>query len=299
VIFRFGPLTSKWTITFNGGNIERVPEFEEAAALVYAHAHQDCFLYPPQSRDVVVDPKTGQTLQEIPKTQRPARLFHLPSSHSMDLPDIVTDEPHRESHAFILHLLGYLFGVRLQFGDWYFDDRIPVRLYSTHNIDVSHATCTDFLSHCYDIWRGLRAEDRKLLINILAMHCRAPSYLWDWEQFMMEYTVLDGCWNLATSQHGLPANTPHKERINTMCKRFGLRYQDDGRTHIDEIVRLRNDLFHEATWDSSQPGMAVGEGFIETHHLRRLNQRLFPALLGYDTGYIRTPWWIIDTLPFG
>ncbi len=115
---------------------------------------------------------------------------------------------------------------------------------------------------------------------------------------MMEYTVLDGCWNLGTSQHGFPANTPHKERINTMCKGFGLRYQDDGSTHIDEIVRLRNDLFHEATWDGSQPGMATGDGFTEAHHLRRLNQRLIPALLDYRTAYIHTAWWLIDTFGF-
>lgn len=298
MIIHFGFLNSKWAIEFEGGRIEPVSHFDDAAALMQSYTHRDGFVYPPPSHEVIVDPTTGQTLEEIHRTQRPARLFHLPSSHALDIASIATDEPHRESHAFILHLLGYLFGVRLQFRDWYMDNRVPTQPHQTHNVYFSHATCQNFLSHCYHVWTAFSQEERKLLINILAMQSRAPSYRWDWEQFMMEYTVLDGCWNLSSSRYGLPLSTPHKERLNTMCKFFGIKYQNDGSTHIGEIVRLRNDLFHETTWDGSQPGMATGEGFMEVHNLRRLNQRLIPAMLRYQTPYIQTPWWCIDTFSF-
>ena len=298
MIFHFGPLIRKWTIRFNGGSIEPVQDFDVATASINAQTHQDGFLYPPTNRDVVIDPSTGQTLEDIPKTQRPARLFRLPPTHTLDLPDIASEEPHRETHAFNLHLLGYLFGVSPQFSDWYFDRRVQIQLLRTHNIDYSPDTCQSFLSHCYDLWGALRAEERRLFVNVLAMHCRAPSYYWDWEQFMMEYTVLDSCWKLASGRRGLPAKTPHEKRITVMCKDLGVRYQDDGSTHIREIVRLRKDLFHEATWDGSQPCFATGDGILQVHNLRRLNQRLVPALLGYATAYVSTPWWIIDTFGF-
>lgn len=298
MIIHFGFLNSKWTIEFNGGRIEPLLQFDEAAALIESNTNEDGFFYPPTSRDVAVDPRTGHTLEEIPKTKRPARLFHLPSSHTLDIPGITPAEPHRESHAFVLHLLGYLFGVRLQFSDWYMDHRVPTRPHQTHNVYFSHATCQQFLSHCYSAWKSSPSEERKLLINVLAMHCRAPSYLWDWEQFMMEYTALDGCWNLATSQHGLKQNTLHKDRLHVMCGAFGIQHQNEGSTHIAEIARLRNELFHEATWDGSQPGMATGKGFMEAYNLRRLNQRLIPAILSYHTRYINTPWWYIDAFSF-
>jgi hypothetical protein len=61
---------------------------------------------------------------------------------------------------------------------------------------------------------------------------------------------------------------------------------------IEEIVRLRNDLFHESLWDKGQPcSVASSTGFQQEFNLRHINQRIIPALLGYNTNYINTPWW--------
>lgn len=102
---------------------------------------------------MVLDPRTQEPLEEIPKTERPAHLRPVLASHELRLSDLVIAEDLRKGPgAFIIYLLAYLFGTRLQFHDWLFDGRIPIR--STHNIHFTKATAENFLSHCYRAWLG-------------------------------------------------------------------------------------------------------------------------------------------------
>ena len=134
-----------------------------------------------------------------------------------------------------------------------------------------------------------------LITNVLFMHSRAPSYEWDWERFTIEYMVLDGCWRLAELLNGVKGKH-HSERIKKLCEKFAIPYDAKG---VERLVTLRNELFHETLWDSSQPCTAVAaEAFIKPYDLRQLNQRLIPALLGYDNRYVHTIWWSRGAFPF-
>lgn len=195
-----------------------------------------------------------------------------------------------------MHLLGYLFGIRLQFSDWWFDGRVPTRLWETHKITFSETAVQEFLSHSYETWNSWKDEERRLITNALYMHCRAPMYRWDWERFTIEYMVLDACWKLAKLGHGVK-DEGHAKRVDSLCRKFGI--PSDGKL-VEEIVRLRNDLFHEALWDGSQPCTGVdSDAFLQPNNLRRLNQRLIPALLGYNTPYVQTSWWSMSPRIFG
>ena len=67
-----------------------------------------------------------------------------------------------------------------------------------------------------------------------------------------------------------------------------------------KICDLRNELFHETLWDGSQPCTAVNtDAFMCAYHLRRFNQRLIPALLGYNNEYVKTEWWSLSSFLFG
>jgi len=158
----------------------------------------------------------------------------------------------------------------------------------THNIHPTKDTAEDFLSHCYRAWQGWPTKEQKLITNLLFMHSRAPSYEWDWERFTIEYMVLDGCWRLAELHHGVKGKN-HSERIRILCQKFGIPYD---KKRVGKIVSLRNGLFHETLWDGSQPCTAVNaEAVLQPLNLRRLNQRLIPALLGYSNRYVHTIWW--------
>jgi hypothetical protein len=298
--YYFGFLPHKWTIEFDGGKVSPIPDYDEVMAWVDQYVNEDGFLYPPTVHRVKVDPITMIYLEEIPKTERPAHLHKIPPSHELSLYHSGTQEDIRKGPgSFIIHLIAYLFGVRLQFYDWWVDGRLPIRDNArTHSISFIKETAEHFLSHCYRTWRGWSEKEQKLITNILFMHSRAPLYEWDWEHFAMEYMVFDGCWKLGEflSFFQNMCRIPHGKRIKILCQAFDIPFKKD---LVDEIVDLRNKLFHETLWDGSQPCTAVStSAFMSTYHLRRLNQRLIPVLFGYKTPYVQTGWWFLGTYSF-
>ena len=296
IIDRFGFLPCDWTFEFDGGEICPIPEIDEIRKRVDEYINEDGFLYPPLSHRVRLEPKIDRVVEKIPGTERPAHLHRVPPSHELRLRlSSTVEEARKGPGAFILHLLAYLFGVRLQFHDWWFDSRVPIRMGQTHNIYPNKATVEHFLSHCYRVWESWSAEEQKLIINLLFMHSRAPSYEWDWERFAIEYMVFDGCWKLAKQKHGVK-NARHSDRIRVACQSFGIPFDNN---LARKIVNLRNELFHETLWDRLQPCTAVSvDAFQQPNSLRQLNQRLIPALLGYDNQYVHSLWWSLSSKLF-
>jgi hypothetical protein len=290
----FGYLPHESSITFREGEISPVQQFDDVVAWIDKYKNEDGFLYPPVVRKIKSKINTATSCKEVPNSARPALLHRVPASHELRLFTMgESREVRKGPSSFIIHLLAYLFGVRLQFHDWWFDGRIPVK--STHNIHLTKKAVEDFLSHCYRTWQSWPEKEQRLITNILYMHSRSPSYEWDWERFMIEYTVLDGCWNLSTSLYNLN-RCKHEDRIHVLCEKFCIPVNEK---LIHDIVSLRNDLFHETLWDKSQPCTATkGPGLAASFNLRRFNQRLIPAILGYDTPYVKTGWWYMGTFSF-
>lgn len=284
---RFGFLPFESNIEFEGGSISPVSNYDEIRASVKEHTYDDGFLYPHLTERV--RELDGKTETKWP----PSLTYQISASHELRLSSDGTLEDLRKGPSgFIIHLLAYLFGVRLQFHDRWVDGRMPIR--STHNIHVTKTGAEDFLSHCYQIWRKWPERKQKLISNLLFMHSRAPSYEWDWERFMIEYMVVDGCWKLF--EYVGKKKPGHGDQIKILCEKWGIP-ADVAR--IDRIVKLRNDLFHETLWDQSQPCTGVSnEAFLQAYNLRRLNQRLIPALLGYNNSYVRTSWSALGTCLF-
>jgi len=291
---RFGYLPHDQTIEFEGGQIVPLDTFLDAATWVAAYAHKDGFLYPPVVTTQLGSPLPGMPWSAVedfrwedePHTNRPALLHHLPSSHEIGLRERPINGDLRSNEgAFLLNLAAYVFGVRLQFSGWWFDGRIPIK--STHNIAAGPVSISRLFSHGFRVWRHWPEGARLRFTNALYMNSRAPSYEWDWERFAVNYMVFDALYKLARDRD-VVASTRHCNRLGAMCKAFGLAIENQ---HADEIYRLRNELFHEALWSGSQPCTSMSpSAYQQVGNLRRLNQRLLPALLGFQTEYIRTSW---------
>lgn len=147
------------------------------------------------------------------------------------------------------------------------------------------------MSKSYHTWKDWGEEHKKWFLNILIMHSRAPSYEWDWERFIIEYMVFDGAYKLASELHNTGrAKIPHKKRFEILLNQFGLVFDED---KISEIYNLRNDLFHQSIWDKGQPctSRSGNNAIYHQLNLSKINSRLIPALLGYETMYISSPWW--------
>jgi hypothetical protein len=233
-------------------------------------------------------------LEEVPNSERPAHLHKIPASHRISLNTTKPQELLRESDAaFLMHLAAYLFGVRLQFNDWWFDGRVPIK--STHNIHLTPSKANAFFLAAYGNWKSFKTKYQKLMINLLYMNSRTLSYEWDWEQFTIAYMVFDGCYKFAKNIHSLNSKS-HTERLNVMCNFFGIKTD---KVRFSEIVRLRNSLFHETLWDDGQPcSTKSSKPQFVASNLRKLNQRVIAALLGHESEYISSNWWSLGVCSF-
>jgi hypothetical protein len=285
VIDKFGFMPKKWSLFFDEYEIIPVDDYDEVKKCIDEYTNKDGFYYPPLVHTVKLDPITGEPKEKISKTERSAHLYPLLPSHVIKIKRTIKplEQLRKGPTGFIIHLLGYLFGRRFQFYDWWFDGRIPMR--NPHNLLFTEKDMQDFARHSFSKWKIWQSDKQKLFTNLLFMHSRAISYEWDWERFMIEYTVFDGCWNFYS---GGNINYSHSGRLKKILSDLGMKIYED---KIERIVKLRKDLFHETLWDKGQPCSAGdAEAFTSYYDLMRINQRLFVALLEYSTDYIYTDW---------
>ncbi|WP_141699087.1 hypothetical protein [Candidatus Thiosymbion oneisti] len=119
------------------------------------------------------------------------------------------------------------------------------------------------------------------------MHGRAKSCDWEWDSFIYQYIVFDAIYkfHVLTGQNKIQG---HKNRLYGLCNFYGIKYEAK---HIENIYRLRNDLFHEALWNGSTPGYSIGDARLSAKWLENLNSRLIVSLAGYKNGFSSSGWW--------
>lgn len=268
----FGFLPLDVSIVFDGGRISPLESFNEAINDVSAFFDGNGLFCPPEyNRD----------------------LYKLKPTHEIILNNVndYSDERaiRQNNSGAVIQLVAYIFGVRTQFHDWWFDSKIPCK--KTHNIFFTQSRLNEFMSHAYNMWQGWNDEIRKLFTNILYMNSRFESYNWDWEKFTISYMVLDGCYKCTKLLNGIK-DGGHEYRINQLCQYYQLNEDKD---NIKRIVDLRNELFHETLWSNSQPCTATDDAFGQVYNLNRFNKRLIMAILGFKTDYIKSSWTSLST----
>lgn len=290
----FGYLGRKESYVFDGGRIAALNDFDAVHQWVKEYENRDGFIYPPPQKTWRHDPMTREA-KEVPNTERPALLHRMPSSHSIELTEGGSIEELRSGPSgFLIHLLGFLLGYRLQFHNWWVDGRIPID--RTNDLSISHAVVEDFLSHCFTRWKKWDKAKQQLVTNILFMSARAVHYEWDWERFAIEYMVIDGLWKLSCDLREVKSNIPHKERIRKMCEVYGIPINEEC---IERAVSLRNVLIHETLWDRGQPCSAgSNEAYMSIQHLGNLSRRIIPAIFAYKTSFVNTGWWHLGRFSF-
>jgi hypothetical protein len=308
LVERFGFLPYDWVLEISGVKIEPLPDYATRRGHIEELRHKSGFVFPPPIQEVSENLLTGEK-RVIPKSDRPAHLWRLGASHVLRLTgNYASGRSGYGADAFIMHLLAYLCGVRLQFEDWWLDLRVPVDAQATHHVaDVMPGVAAHFVERALATWLQWGEPMRTHFTSLLYVHSRVPSYEWPWERLFFEYAVTDGLWSIANDLRWLLVKyrqpgkrLSHGERIDVLCKEFGL---FENRDLVKEIVKLRNELVHMALWDNSMPGAGGSTGsFLAPDHLRRLNQRLIPALLAYRNTYTTTNWasfssWTFDAGP--
>jgi len=293
---RIGYLPYRNTIQFSNGQIHPLDNFDNVCESVKKKANNDGFYYPPvvgmyRERHEILDGKLETFEDLVPNTKRHARLFRMPASHEIQLFDPTNkNDQKKEDGLFITYLVAFIFGVRLQFHDWWFDGRVPI--YIQQDFHISHSSIENFIDKAYNIW--LNCPEKKLLTNLLYMQTKTQSYEWDWERFFISYMVFDGCYKFLAKTRHISSKT-HKDRLKTVLEYFNMKIDMNW---IEYIVTLRNDLFHEALWEEGQPGSGSTYAHSAAFHLSKLNSRIVFAILGHRGEYIQSPWWLSGTFVF-
>lgn len=289
----FGFLKHPDTIEFDGGSIEPTASFQDGLNHIKKHENRDGYFYPPQvtSSTQAIDFETGQLgeHQAVPNSRRPSPVFSLPASHILHIKNPLDKENIRyEDAGMLIHLLGFIFGTRLQFSDWRFDGKVPTK-YKNYLFYPQDAQ-NHFISHVYQQWKTLNSEQRKYYINILYMHGKAKSCEWEWDEFLYQYMVFDAIYRFYVMLGNTEIIGGHKKRLEGLCKRFNIQYDPD---RITRIYELRNDLFHEALWYGGTPGLQKkqSDSHLIPKCLERLNSQLIVAVIGYKNNYSISASW--------
>ena len=296
---QFGFLDYPKEIDFGIGKIIPLDDFEEIRNN-FKSSCIDGFYFPPSNK-VETKPFTDEVIKKVPNSEKPAFLHNLPASHIIHT-DNSTDHINLKKHdlGFIILLVSFLFGTRLQFSDWWVDRKIKINffdkeqiLYTVNNFSIKGPIIEEFVGLAYRTWKNWNKKEQEGFLGILTMHSRFYSYDWDWEQFSVEYMVFDGLYKLCFNKN----NDPHKERINKMINTFNLKPNID---EVKKIYNLRNNLIHEAIWDETSVGYPKPEStsIYQTLNLKRINERLIFNILGYNNEFVKSPWWTIGNFNF-
>jgi hypothetical protein len=120
----------------------------------------------------------------------------------------------------------------------------------------------------------------------------------EWERFQAAYQVADAIFALGRRLGRYPKSVgaTHIRRIPDFCTHFGMQSDDE---IVESVVRLRNDLLHEALWDGTMPGHAHSDtSFRATLWLEHFSRRAFLRICGFDGSYVRSPWWGMGSYMF-
>jgi hypothetical protein len=137
IIDHFGFLPIERKIEWDTGKAIPLVDISDRIKKIFKKTNENGYIYPPETSRYKANPidKNGRLLfsdelewEEVHKTRRPALLHKLPVSHKIELYATPIETDFRKGDgAFLIHFIGFLFGFRLQFKDWWHDGRIYMR----------------------------------------------------------------------------------------------------------------------------------------------------------------------------
>jgi hypothetical protein len=282
----FGSLIDIRSYRFHNGEIKPLPTIDQTLEYLSVISNSDGYLYPPQEVLVQIDGKTGDfTGIELPRSWKVARMFPLFSTHILIAEGMESKEEFRKGFgAFVLGLLSALFETRLQFHGWLVDSKVQLKR-QFKNIHFSPKDVESFLTAASISWEKWPPKVRLEMLNVLNLFSKIGSYSATWENFTAAYLVVDGCFSIFKKLFRLKCND--KAQFQKVCEHFGIPFD---KTAVDEIYRLRNDLFHSIKWDQGLFGFETGNGILRVSDLEKLSLRIIVGLCGYQSDFLRTTW---------
>jgi len=282
---RFGFLNEPLSVTWRGGTIKPLPNFEEIrSCLEQSPGVYGGWVYPPMR--AVLGRGAADKQAWVPGC------FALPSSHCLTLKP---EAPPAHSDFFIL-LFGFLNGRRLLREGWQHFYKTPIdrKLCDFWSNESSIAWALNKASD-FCAQHGSRDEVMKLAWGALHWHTFAQLYEHEFERFDAQYKALDACYKLTLLTHNSFVKTNHATRAMRLCEHYSVEAPHwvvptkiSGKETC-ELAERRNALAHEAMYGGQPLGFAhpPDQGAVELG-LKSLVSRLLLSALGMANDYTRS-----------
>jgi hypothetical protein len=275
--------------------IRSLPNLAETASEVAADP-QVCggWLYAPRTRFYDI---ATSGLRELP---HPERVFGLPRSHVITLPD----EHASERADFLVWCLGFLRGVHLTTTEAGYLDAAALRPHGFHDINVGGADLANAMHHADRFWlrhRGLPLVTERIKAAINCAWIAALPHRLAYEKFLHVYSALEACYRVlddtldAEARKQLAAPKGHAARLRFLCDALGIPRPSLDWTATPHAPKLRNDTLHDGLFLGKPWGYATF-GEADPHmrsvvlQMHAVVRRAVVALLGMkDTDYVRSP----------
>ena len=299
---RFGFLPEPISLRFADGEIVPVSDYASVKKSVDDAAHKNGYRFPPvistqRAIPESYDTATGEYAQweAVPNTERPSPVQFLPVSHRLTVNGPSASEGREGIGSFIVHLVGFIYGVRLQFHVWTINGRALTRGHSPFH--ASPHSAEQFIESAIKTRNILRQDLRDRMTNILYLYSMALSQEYEWLEFTLLYMVFDACYDMAKKLHRIGAHKhKHKKRFVEVASCFDIVQEHE---QFNKWARLRKELFHEALWNGQTPGTSTfSKAYSGILYFRGFESRVIAALLGHKSKFVTDSWKHMAMSPF-
>ena len=292
----FGFIPEPALISFPCGKIEPLPAYHQLREDLEQSANRDGFLYPPTItvRRAVCDlsalphPEPAQW-EVVPQTERPSPVQDIPASHKLSVRGAIAKSGRNGIGGFVVQLMGFMYGVRAQFHDWRLDGRISIR--NRGDFHTYGYTANRFFEAALTTWSGWPPALQTRITNILYVLGKASCEEYEWLRFALGYMAFDACYTIARDVHHVSARN-HRDRLAKMAGCFTIQQDSE---QFSRWVHMRNNLFHEALWNTEVPGYSTFSPDSENvMYFGSFTHRIIVALLGFPGKYVESNWRIVS-----
>lgn len=287
--FEFGYYPEFLSISSGPVTITTLTELEKSIADVEGSCgtYRE-WIYAPRQQEL----SFGGNVHEKPYS---ARVFGLPKTHTIE--HAAADS--NDHLVFHIWALSFFTGMRLTSTEAGFLDATPIKPGKLVDFVLLGKGLAEAVEISEAFWARHRGSPEPSRLFSAAVHAlflgQSPQNL-AFERFLLYYTAFDACF--ALTKHLIPTKTriPHAERVDWICKLFGMPVPDWADPHAtsgSEVAAVRNTTVHEALFMGEPLGFATHGAGTNKHialEMSALICRLLVALIGCGhTSYVSSP----------